>query len=77
MMETKTTMIKLSKAVGMSRHGLRDAMDKNTMKVQTLIDIATFFGVPVTYFLDDKEAYSKTDVDKVMKVMADIIKERI
>lgn len=77
MMDNKTTMIKLSKAVNMSRHGLREAMDKNTMKVQTLIDIAKFYGVPVAFFFDDQEAYSRTDVDKVMQVLTEIIKERI
>lgn len=77
MMERKVTMVKLSSIVGMSRHGLKDALLNHTLKVKTLIDIAEHFKVPVTYFFDDQEKYEKPDVDKVMDVLKKIIKERL
>ncbi len=77
MSDNKVTWEKLSEVIGMSREGLFRSVNNDAVKVSTLIDIAKYFKVHVTYFFDENQEYEKPDVDKVMKVMADIIKERI
>lgn len=78
MSDKKITYEVLSEITGMTREGLFRSIKKNTLKVNTLIEIADFLNVPVTYFFDEKEGeYERPDVDKVMKVLSDLIKERI
>ena len=50
------------------------------MKVSTLLRIAKFFEVPVTYFFDNEDYYDQRKnqtVDLVFDVLKDIVKEKI
>lgn len=79
MSDNKVTYEMLSEVTGMTREGLFRSIQKNTLKVLTLIDIAAYFKLPATYFFDENEMEQKEkpDVDKVMDVLKDIIKERL
>ena len=51
--EKKMTYETLANLIGMTRNGLSDAINKQTIKIATLEKIANIIGVPVTYFFDD------------------------
>ncbi|MEI6122265.1 MAG: helix-turn-helix transcriptional regulator [Bacteroidota bacterium] len=51
--EKKITYEHLASLIGMTRNGLSDAINKETLKISTLEKIANIVGVPVNYFFDD------------------------
>jgi len=76
--ERKINFKDMAEAIGMTRQGLKSSMNQDNLKVSTLLLIANFFKVPICYFFDEKESeYEKPDVDRVMKVLTEIIKERL
>lgn len=75
--ERKINFKDMAEAIGMTRQGLKSSMNQDNLKVSTLILIANFFKVPPGYFFDNKQDYEKPDVDRVMGVLTEIIKERI
>lgn len=55
-----TTAYKVSKETGVSTSTLSDwKTGRSTPKIDKLNKIAVYFGVPVTYFLDDVEIKPK------------------
>ena len=54
--KNNTTAYKVSKETGVSTSTLSDwKTGRSTPKIDKLNKIAVYFGVPVTYFLDDVE----------------------
>lgn len=53
--DKKVTAKKLAEEIGISEIGLHKMLNNNDMKVSTLINIANYFKVPVSYFFNDAE----------------------
>ena len=69
---------KLADYLGISRGGFEKKLNGTSdFYVGELIKIADFFKVPPAYFLDDNYKEQTPDVDKVMAVLTEMIKERI
>lgn len=79
MSDNKVTYDMLAEITGMTREGLFRSVQKNTIKVTTMVEIAKYFKLPTTYFFDEnqQDEKEKPDVDKVMAVLTEMIKERI
>ena len=66
------TQNKAAAAFGMSSPGFKEMLDNKTMKVETLEKIAKYFNVPVSYFFEDGE---KLTPSQVPDLPVDIVKE--
>ena len=52
--EKNISLTALGNGIGMTHRGIKSALEVGDFKVSTLLKIADFFGVPITYFFDDK-----------------------
>ncbi len=78
--ERKIHFQDLAGGIGMSRQGLKNSFNTDTLKVTTLIDIAKFFNVPINYFFDEKQknAVDKDDViDEVFDALKEVVKQQL
>jgi len=54
--ETRRTKSELIEAIGLSRGGFYNMIEKKSMKVDTLVKMSKFFGVPVSYWFEEDES---------------------
>lgn len=74
--ERKVSNDEISEALGISRGGLGKMIANKDMKVSTLIGLANFFDVPVSFFFEDKMQID-SQVDRVFDVMKQIVKRNM
>jgi transcriptional regulator with XRE-family HTH domain len=74
--ERKVSNEEISEALGISRGGLGKMLSNKDMKVSTLIGLANFFNVPVSFFFEDK-IHNDSQVDRVFDVMKQIVKRNM
>lgn len=74
--DKKVTNEEISEALGISRGGFGKMIANKDMKVSTLIGLANFFNVPVSFFFEDK-IQNESQVDRVFDVMKQIVKRNM
>jgi transcriptional regulator with XRE-family HTH domain len=72
------TLKKLASEIDVSETGLHQMINKSSMKVETLVKIADFLDVPLSYFFEDSEKNTNiVDANDFLEVLKQMVIEKM
>lgn len=73
--DKKVQLNELAKAINLTAGGLNKILNRNDLKVSTLIEIASYLKVPVSSFFEKENQINA--VEQVFETLKNIVKERM
>lgn len=76
----KVSQKDLCEFIGMSTAGYQNMISLDDMKLSTLIKIAEFYSLPLTWFITEQEEsidQVEKEIDRVFDAIKEVVKEKI